>query len=102
MFQSSPSGESSSQRPTKNRPGAGSEPNAGAPAACTAGTNAADAASAAPVATARVTDAVGTQQIEVRKDKDKNYYAKSSAVEGVYKVGNELGEGLDANGIALL
>jgi hypothetical protein len=47
------------------------------------------------VATAVVTDANGSQTLEVRKDKDKNYYAKSSAVEGIYKVTNDLGEGLD-------
>lgn len=51
--------------------------------------------SGAPVAVARVTDAGGTQQIEVRKDKDNNYYAKSSVVEGVHKVASDLGEGLD-------
>jgi len=49
----------------------------------------------APVATAKVTDNTGTQQIEVRKDKDKNYYAKSSAVEGIFKVPSDLGEGVD-------
>ncbi len=47
------------------------------------------------VAVAAVTDAGATQQIEVRKGKDNNYYAKSSVVEGVHKVSNELGEGLD-------
>ena len=47
------------------------------------------------VAAAAVTDATGTQQIEVRKDKDKNYYAKSSVVEGVYKVTADVGDGLD-------
>jgi len=47
------------------------------------------------VAAAAVTDATGTQQIEVRKDKDKNYYAKSSVVEGLYKVTSDLGDGLD-------
>ncbi len=51
--------------------------------------------SSAVVAVARVTDAAGTQQIEVRKNKENNYYAKSSAVEGVHKVANDLGEGLD-------
>ena len=44
---------------------------------------------------AAVTDATGTQQIEVRKDKDKNYYAKSSVVEGIYKVTSDVGDGLD-------
>jgi ribosomal protein L12E/L44/L45/RPP1/RPP2 len=47
------------------------------------------------VATASVTDASGTETLEVRKDKDKNYYAKSSAVDGIYKVTADLGDGLD-------
>ena len=47
------------------------------------------------MATVTVTDASGTQTLEVRKDKDKNYYAKSSAVEGVYKVASDLGDALD-------
>ena len=47
------------------------------------------------VAVAAVTDSSGTQEIEVRKDKDKNYYAKSSAVEGIYKVMSDFGDGLD-------
>ena len=49
---------------------------------------------ATPVATAKLTDESGTQQLEVRKDKD-TYYAKSSAVEGAYKVDAELGKALD-------
>jgi hypothetical protein len=49
---------------------------------------------ASPVATARVTDSSGTQDLEVRKNKD-TYYAKSSVVEGVYKVGADLGTALD-------
>jgi hypothetical protein len=52
-------------------------------------------ASGTKVATASVTDSSGTQTIEVRKDKDKNYYAKSSAVEGVYKIGSDVGDALD-------
>lgn len=51
-------------------------------------------ASATLLATAKVTDPSGTQQLEVRKKKD-DYYAKSSAVEGVYKVSNQLGQDLD-------
>jgi hypothetical protein len=51
-------------------------------------------ASATPVATARVTDAAGSQTLEVRKNKT-DYYAKSSAVAGLYKVANDLGTGLD-------
>jgi hypothetical protein len=55
-------------------------------------------ASGKKLATASVTDASGNQSLEVRevdKDKDKTYYAKSSAVEGVFKVGNDLGDGLN-------
>lgn len=52
-------------------------------------------ASGAQVAIAKVTDAAGTQELTVRKDKDKNYYAKSSVVEGIYKVASDLGDGLD-------
>lgn len=51
-------------------------------------------ASGTPVATAKVTDASGTQTLEVRKNKD-DYYAKSSVVAGVYKVSSDLGQGLD-------
>lgn len=43
---------------------------------------------------ARVTDNAGTQSIEVRKSKD-DYYAKSSSVDGVYKVSSDLGQGLE-------
>ena len=46
------------------------------------------------VGKARATDAGTPQEIEVRKDKDGAYYAKSNVVEGVYKVANELGEGI--------
>lgn len=42
-----------------------------------------------------LTDNSGPQSIEVRKDKDKNYYAKSSVVEGVYKISSDLGDALD-------
>jgi hypothetical protein len=52
-------------------------------------------AGAAKVATATVTDAGGTHTLEVRKDKDKNYYAKSSDVEGAYKVAADVGDALD-------
>ena len=38
-------------------------------------------ASGTKVAVASVTDASGTETLDVRKDKDKNYYAKSSAVD---------------------
>jgi hypothetical protein len=52
-------------------------------------------ASGTRVAVAKVTDASGTQTVEVHRDKDKNYYAKSSAVEGVYKVTSSFGDALD-------
>jgi len=51
-------------------------------------------ASGKPVATAKLTTDTGTQELQVRKNKD-DYYAKSSLVRGVYKVGNEVGTGLD-------
>ena len=54
-------------------------------------------AAAAKVATAVVADANGNQTLEVRRDKDKNCYAKSSAVEGVYKVASDLADALDKN-----
>jgi Domain of unknown function (DUF4340) len=46
------------------------------------------------IATVKVTDASGTQTLDVRKNKD-DYYAKSSVVDGVFKVSNDLGTGLD-------
>jgi len=52
-------------------------------------------ASGTKVAVATVADASGTQTLEVRQDKDKNYYAKSSALDGIYKVTADLGQGLD-------
>jgi hypothetical protein len=52
-------------------------------------------AKATPVAVAKVTDAAGTQQIEVRKTKENDYYARSSVVAGVHKVTSWVGEGLD-------
>jgi hypothetical protein len=48
-------------------------------------------ASGQPVATVRVSDAAGTQSLEIRKNKD-DYYAKSSAVPGIYKVASDLGK----------
>ena len=51
-------------------------------------------AAATAVAIAKVTDAAGTQELQVRKSKD-DYYAKSSAVEGVFKVSSDLGQSLD-------
>ncbi|MGO9647438.1 MAG: DUF4340 domain-containing protein [Terriglobales bacterium] len=51
-------------------------------------------AAATPAGTAKVTAESGTQELQVRKNKD-GYYAKSSVVEGVYKVSSSLGKGLD-------
>ena len=53
-------------------------------------------ASATPVATAKLTAESGTQELQVRKNKD-DYYAKSSAVDGTYKVASTLGQALDKN-----
>jgi uncharacterized protein DUF4340 len=50
--------------------------------------------SGTPVATAKVTDVSGTQELQLRKHKD-DYYAKSSVVEGVYKVASGIGSGLN-------
>jgi hypothetical protein len=47
------------------------------------------------VGDATVTDASGNHTLEVRKDKDKNYYAKSSDVEGVFKIAADTGDALD-------
>lgn len=52
-------------------------------------------ASGTRVAVVNVSDSAGTQTLEVRKDKDKNYYAKSSVLDGVYKTAADLGDGLD-------
>ncbi len=64
------------------------------PATADAKKAAAAFASATPVAVAKVTDAAGTQELQIRKSKD-DYYAKSSAIAGVYKVASDLGTGLD-------
>src|SRR5262249_38559031 len=50
----------------------------------------------APVATAKVTGQAGEQELQVRKNKD-TFYAKSSVVEGAYKVEASLGQALDKN-----
>lgn len=51
-------------------------------------------ASGTVVGVAKVTDNTGTQTLEVRKNKD-DYYAKSSVVDGAYKVTADLGSGVD-------
>ncbi|MBV8845135.1 MAG: DUF4340 domain-containing protein [Bryobacterales bacterium] len=47
-----------------------------------------------PVATLTVTDASGTQKLEVRKNKD-DYYAKSSIMEGDHKLSQDFGKMLE-------
>ncbi len=47
------------------------------------------------IAAVTVTDNSGPQTLEVRKDSAKNYYARSSVVEGIYKVASDLGDALD-------
>jgi hypothetical protein len=46
------------------------------------------------VATAKVSDAAGTQTLDVHRDKD-DYYAQSSVVKGVYKVSADLGKEME-------
>jgi hypothetical protein len=53
-------------------------------------------ASGTPVATVKATDAAGSSEIQVRKNKDA-YYAKSSAMDGVYKVSTSLGDAISKN-----
>ena len=50
--------------------------------------------SGTPIATARITDVSGTQELQVKKNKE-DYYAKSSVVAGVYKISSGTGPGLD-------
>jgi hypothetical protein len=50
--------------------------------------------SGTPIAIAKLTTDSGTQELQVRKNKD-DYYAKSSHVEGVYKVTSAIGEGVN-------
>jgi hypothetical protein len=51
-------------------------------------------ARATPLATAKLTGDGGVQTLEVRKAKD-DFFAKSSAVDGIYKVDSSLGQALD-------
>jgi hypothetical protein len=54
---------------------------------------AASFASAPLTGIVKVIDSTATQSLEIRKIKN-IYYAKSSAMDGVYKIGNELGDAL--------
>jgi len=51
-------------------------------------------ATGTPVATVKLTDPSGTQQIEIRKVKD-DYYAKSSVAPGVFKTTADIGTAVD-------
>jgi hypothetical protein len=51
-------------------------------------------ASGTVIGTVKITTDSGTQQLEVRKEKD-DYYGKSSVIEGVYKVPVALGQAMD-------
>ncbi len=51
-------------------------------------------ASGQKTATAKVTGAEGTETLEVRKDKD-DYYAKSSMLDGAYKITKDVGDALN-------
>jgi Domain of unknown function (DUF4340) len=51
-------------------------------------------AAAIPVATAKLTDPSGTQGLQIRKNKD-IYYARTTAVDGVYKVNSDVASALD-------
>jgi hypothetical protein len=62
------------------------------------GDAASDFARSSPVATAKLTDVSGTQEVQIRKshkDTQETYYAKSSAVEGIYKVDSSVGKAVD-------
>jgi hypothetical protein len=47
-----------------------------------------------PFATAKVTDASGTQELQIRKNKD-DYYAKSTVIAGIYKLSSSTAPSLD-------
>jgi hypothetical protein len=51
-------------------------------------------AGAAKAATVTVTDAAGSQTLELRQDKDKAYFVKSSVVEGEWKTSPDTGDAL--------
>jgi hypothetical protein len=53
-------------------------------------------ASGTMVGAAKITTPAGTEDLQVRKNKN-DYFAKSSAVAGVYKVSESLGQSLDKN-----
>lgn len=54
-------------------------------------------ASGTPIATVKATDASGTQELQVRKNGKDAYYAKATAMDGVFKVSSQLGDAVDKN-----
>jgi hypothetical protein len=50
--------------------------------------------SGSSIATVKATDSAGPQELQIRKTSG-GYYAKTTAMDGVYKVPNELGDALD-------
>lgn len=52
--------------------------------------------SGTPVVTAKITDPSGSQELQIKKSKD-TYYAKSTALEGEYKLNADLAQSLDKN-----
>jgi len=53
-------------------------------------------ASGSTVATIKATDASGKQELQIRKNKTA-YYAKTTAMDGAYKIADALGEAIDKN-----
>jgi hypothetical protein len=51
-------------------------------------------AAGTPIATAKVTEPSGTQELQIKKNKD-TYYAMSTAVDGIYKVNADLSQALE-------
>ena len=52
-------------------------------------------AGAAPMASIALTDSAGTQRLEVRKNKEGKYYAKSSVVTGFHMLLDDMGKSFD-------
>jgi hypothetical protein len=61
----------------------------------TASPSAADFNTGTKVGSATLTDDKGSQTLEVRKLKDGSYLAKTTATEGIYKIGNDTGAALE-------
>jgi hypothetical protein len=53
-------------------------------------------ASGTLISTVKLTDSASTQELQIRKSKN-DYYAKSTAVAGIYKVSSDVAQGVDKN-----